>query len=714
MPITLPTAVAPMTAVRTHCPYCAFQCGTLLAPTGDTGVSPTVAGDDAFPVNNGKLCVKGWTAGELLTHPDRLTTPLVRGRDGQFRSASWAAALDQIADSFIGTRQEFGPDAVGLFGSGALTNEKAYLLGKFARIAVGTANVDYNGRYCMSSAAGAGNKAFGVDRGLPFPVSDIALAHTILIVGSNPVDTLPPIAQWFEKQKANGGRLIVADPRRTPTARTADLFLQLTPGSDLALANGLLYIVIEENLIDRSFVRTRTTGFDAARRVALTYHPGRVEQMTGVSEADLRTTARWLATSKTSMILTGRGPEQQSKGVDGVLAFINLALALGHVGKTGGGFGTLTGQGNGQGGREHGQKADQLPGYRLIEVDAHREHVAKVWGVDPARLPRKGRSAYEMLDSLGRPGGVRSLMVMGSNVAVASPHAGNVVDRLKSLDFLAVCDPFLNDTAELADVVLPVTQWAEEDGTMTNLEGRVIRRRRVQEPPDGVLSDLDVMRELADRLGEGDKFAFATSEEVFDEFRRATAGGIADYAGITYDRIDAEDGVFWPCPTEDHPGTPRLFADRFGHADGMAKFHPVEHRPAGEEPDTEYPLYFTTGRYQEHYNSGAQTRKVDRLLGAKPIPRLQLHPELADHLGLDDGSRVVAESRRGRVIFDIEVTSSIRPDTVFAPFHYGGRSAANVLTSPALDPTSRMPEFKVAAVRVTPLSLHVSLTEASA
>lgn len=690
------TVALPLPTTRTHCPYCAFQCGTVLG--GDSPLSVTVAGDEAFPVNGGKLCIKGWSAGELLNSKERLTTPLVRS-GGTLRPASWAAALDLIADGLRRVQREHGLDAVGVFGSGALTNEKAYLLGKFARVALRTPHVDYNGRYCMSSAAGAGNKAFGIDRGLPFPVSDIALSRTLLVVGSNPFDTLPPIAQWFEKQKANGGRLIVVDPRHTPTARAGDLHLFNTPGSDLALANSLLHVAVEERLIDVNFIQARTTGFDAVRRVVLGYHPADTERITGVPEVQVRQAVRMLAAGP-SMILTGRGPEQQSKGVDTVFAFINLALALGQVGKVGGGYGCLTGQGNGQGGREHGQKADQLPGYRLIEVDAHREQVAKVWGVPPESLPRKGRSAFELLDSLGQPDGIRGLLVMGSNVAVASPDAGRIIDRLKSLEMLAVCDPFVNETAELAHVVLPVTQWAEEDGTMTNLEGRVIRRRRAFAPPPGVWTDLDVLRELATRLGCGEKFAFPNTEAVFDEFRRATGGGTADYAGITYARIDAEDGVFWPCPSEDHPGTPRLFAERFHHPDGKARFRAVEHRPAGEEPDAEYPLFFTTGRYQEHYNSGAQTRRVGKLIGAKPVPRVQLHPELAARFGIEDESLVTVQSRRASVEFAVDIWSGIRPDTLFAPFHWGGRSAANLLTQAALDPTSRMPEFKLAAVRI--------------
>ncbi len=509
--------------------------------------------------------------------------------------------------------------------------------------------------------------------------------------------------QWFVKQQENGGKLIVADPRRTETARSAHLHLQLTPGGDLALTNGLLFLAIEEGLLDEDFIAARTTGFAEVRRVVLNYYPARVERLTGVSVEAMRETVRLLGRPGSAMVLSGRGLEQQSKGVDTVLALINLMLALGKVGKPFSGYGCLTGQGNGQGGREHGQKADQLPGYRLIEVPEHREAVARVWGVDPAVLPGKGKSAYELLDSLGEEGGIRSLLVLGSNVAVASPRARHIEARLKSLELLTVCDAFPNETSRHAHVVLPVLQWAEEEGTMTNMEGRVLRRRRAVEPPPGPKSDLEILCELARRLGAETHFRFHGPEEVFDELRRATAGGKADYSGITYARIDRQDGVFWPCPGLGHPGTPRLFAERFFHADGKARFHAVEHRPAGEEPDGEYPLFFTTGRYREHYNSGAQTRLVGKLSAAKPEPRAQIHTRLASRLGLAQGDAVLVESRRGRVRFTVAIDNEIRPDTVFAPFHWGGKQAANILTNDALDPTSRMPEFKVCAVRLLPL-----------
>jgi assimilatory nitrate reductase catalytic subunit len=374
-------------------------------------------------------------------------------------------------------------------------------------------------------------------------------------------------------------------------------------------------------------------------------------------------------------------------------------LALGKVGRPASGYGCLTGQGNGQGGREHGQKADQLPGYRLIEDPTDRAQIAKIWGIDEAELPRKGKSAYELLDSLGPDGGIRALLVFGSNVAVASPHASNITAKLAALDLLVVCDAFENDTTEHAHVVLPTAQWAEEEGTMTNLEGRVILRQRVQPAPPSVKTDIDVLRELAARLGHARGFAFHSPREVFEELRRATAGAKADYSGITYERLRAERGVFWPCPSPDHPGTPRLFQERFAHPTGRARLHVVPHRPAAELPDRDYPFYFITGRYKEHYNSGAQTRRVEVLVAAKPEPRVQLHPQLASRLEVAEGDALLVESRRGSVRFNVTVSTDIRADTLFAPFHWGGKQAANILTIPALDPLSRMPEFKVCAVR---------------
>jgi assimilatory nitrate reductase catalytic subunit len=360
----------------------------------------------------------------------------------------------------------------------------------------------------------------------------------------------------------------------------------------------------------------------------------------------------------------------------------------------------VTGQGNGQGGREHGQKADQLPGYRSLSDPAARAHVAAVWGIDADELPMPGRSAFELLDALGTDGGVRTLLVLASNVAVSAPDARRVISRLGDLDFLAVSDFFLSETAELADVVLPSAMWAEEDGTMTNVEGRVIRRRKSLDPPDGVPDDLQLLADLADRLGAGHLFS-GDPETVFEELRRASAGGAADYSGISYRRIDDEQGVFWPCPAPGHPGTPRLFTERFATPDGRARFLRVEHVEVHERPDADYPYVLTTGRVLAQYQSGTQTLRARSLQLIAPTPRAELHPDLARRLGIGPDDVVELTTRRGRARFHALLTDAVRPDVVFAPFHWGGGSSANSLTdADALDPTSKMPAFKVCAVAV--------------
>ncbi|MFI5897057.1 molybdopterin oxidoreductase family protein [Actinoplanes sp. NPDC051513] len=686
-----------MTATDTHCPYCALQCGMTLTP----GISVVRLEPRDFPVNKGGLCAKGFTAADLLDHPDRLLTPRVRKVPGDrlspLREASWDEALTLIVEAIQHSQQAYGRDSVGAFGGGGLTNEKAYALGKFVRVALRSSAIDYNGRFCMSSAATAANRALGVDRGLPFPLEDVAGARTVLLVGANPADAMPPSMQYLDAGRANGARHIVVDPRRTATANGAHLHLQPLPGTDLALANGLMHIAIRDGLIDEAYIRDRTTGFEAVRAATNAYWPERVERMTGVPEAQLRETARLLGTHRPAMILTARGAEQHSSGTDTAQAYLNLALALGLVGRPNSGYGTITGQGNGQGGREHGQKADQLPGYRRLDDPAARAHVAAVWGIDPDELPGPGLSAYEMIDRLGTDGGVRVLLVLASNIAVSAPDSNRVHDRLAALDFLVVSDIFESETAAVADVVLPTAQWAEEEGTMTNLEGRVIRRKRALPPPPGVRTDLQMLTSLAGRLGRGEFFS-DQPREVFDELRRASAGGIADYAGITYERIEAEDGVFWPCPSEDHPGTPRLFAESFPTPSGRAKFIRVEHRDPAELPDREYPYVLTTGRNMQQYQSGNQTRRVKALTVALPEPRAEIHPDLARRHGIADGDLVELRSRRGATVLRARLSSGIRPDTIFAPFHWPG---ANALTNPALDPHSRMPAFKACAVAIS-------------
>ncbi|GHF41742.1 assimilatory nitrate reductase catalytic subunit [Amycolatopsis bartoniae] len=663
--------------VATHCPYCALQCGMVLSGS-------------RVSERGGGLCQKGWTAGQLLEVPGRLTTPLVRRR-GALRPAGWDEALALVADRIRELQVRHGKDAVAVFGGGGLTNEKAYQLGKFARVALGTAQIDYNGRFCMSSAAAAGTRAFGVDRGLPFPKSDLDSSDVVLLAGANPAETMPPFTAHLRR-----ARLIVVDPRHTPTAERAALHLRPTPGTDLALALGILHAVVADGYLREDYVRARTTGFGEVWPIVAHWWPERTERVTGVPSADLRAAAAMLGEAGRAHVLTGRGSEQHADGTDTVSAWINLALALGLPGTRGSGFGCLTGQGNGQGGRELGQKCDQLPGYRAITDPAAREHVARVWGVPPDSLPGPGKSAYELLVSPE----TRALLVFGSNPLVSAPRAAHVAGRLAELDLLVVADFVLSETAAAADVVLPVTQWAEEDGTMTDLEGRVLARQRALAPPAGVRSDLEVLHGLAVHLGQPPGRFPCEPESVFSELRRATAGAPADYSGITYERLRGGEVLHWPVPDTAHPGTPRLFLDRFAHADGRARFVPVDHRGPAEPPDPAYPLVATTGRVLAHYQSGAQTRRVPELVATVPEAYVEVHPDTANRLGLGDGVLASVVSRRGRTRARVRHEPSLRGDTVFLPFHFPGDGRANLLTNPALDPVSRMPEFKVCAVRL--------------
>jgi len=748
-----PTQLAPPprttfpTQTATHCPYCALQCAMTITVPAEGG-RPAVSPRD-FPTNRGGLCQKGWTSAALLHAPDRLTVPLIRNRrGGEHRAATWDEALGHIAGMLSALREAHGPDAVAVFGSGALTNEKAYLLGKFARVALRTSQIDYNGRFCMSSAAAAGNRAFGLDRGLPFPVTDLDDADLIVLAGANPAETMPPLmghltggAVPASQGQAGLGRrrtwLIVVDPRRTPTAEAAlksgGMHLQPAPGTDLALALGLLHVAWTSGYLDTpqrtAYRDARTSGWEETRRTLAAWWPERVERLTGVPVTDLRRAAHLLHTAVRGYVLTGRGAEQHSKGTDTVTAWINLALAFGLPGTAGSGYGCLTGQGNGQGGREHGQKADQLPGYRSITSQADREHIAAVWGIDARDIPGPGRSAAELLDALGTEAGPKALLVFGANLVVSAPRSARVRERLAALDLLVVADFVPSETARLADVILPVAQWAEETGTITSLEGRVLRRRKAVEPPPGVRTDLAVMSELAVRLGRRRSEFPVAADEVLAELRAASAGGRADYSGVTPERITAELPLYWPVTPDGGPvdetgtadgtaadavGTPRPFTRRFAHPDGRARFIPVDHRDAGELVDAEYPLIATTGRVLQHYQSGAQTRRVEELFAAQPEPFVEVHPDTAARAGLKDGTLALVQSRRGTATARVRCVPSLRLDTVFLPFHFPGDGAANNVTNPALDPASRMPEFKFCAVRLSPARPKDSATPGEA
>ncbi|MFC7375796.1 molybdopterin oxidoreductase family protein [Brachybacterium sp. GCM10030268] len=696
-----------MSSTATHCPYCALQCAQTLTATD--GEPLEVDGRD-FPTNRGGLCRKGWTSAEVLTAPDRITTPRLRTADGQFRDASWDEALDVVASGIREQQARRGADAVAVFGGGGLTNEKAYALGKFTRVVLGSRFIDYNGRFCMSAAATASNRSLGLDRGLGFPLADLGGADAVLLLGSNVAATMPPFVQHLAGVRERGG-LVVLDPRASATAALtsdgAGTHLAPVPGTDLVVILALIHVVLAEGLVDEEYVDQRTTGLEDLRAAAGLWWPERAEAVCGIGADQIRGVARSLAAASPSRggggayILTGRGVEQSTQGTATVTAAIDLALLLGLIGRPGSGYGPITGQGNGQGGREHGLKSDQLPGYRQIADPAAREHVAGVWGIDPDSLPGPGVPAVELLSVLGTPDGPSALIVSGANVVVSAPNSAAVRERLASLDLLVVLDTVPSETAECADVILPVAQWAEEEGTMTNLEGRVIRRRRARPAPGEARSELWILHELAARLGHPEGFPTDASA-MFDELARASAGGRADYAGLSHERLDREGSIQWPCPAPDHPGTPRVFLDGFPTPDGRARLIPVEHLVSHDDVRTDAPIHLTTGRLLEQYQSGAQTRRVPSLLAARPESFVEMHPLLADRLGIEEGDGVHLRTRRGETTAPARITEAIRPDTVFMPFHYSGPGSANLLTSDATDPFSGMPGFKMTAVEITP------------
>ena len=687
---------APDRTVNTHCCFCGQQCGVTLAVKDErvVGVEPW----EEFPFNQGKLCPKGIKRYLQNNHPDRLTRPLVRTGRG-FAPIPWDEALDIVAERIRRIQLHHGRDSVAVLSGASLTNEKAYLMGKFARLAVGTRHIDYNGRLCMVAAGAANLKAFGIDRAAN-PWADIVATDLVMVLGSNVSECSPITTDYIWRARDRGARLIVVDPRLTPIARTADLYLPVRPGRDAALMNAILHAVVRLGGVDEDFIAQHTTGFEAVREAIADCAPEAVERLVGIPAARIVEAAELWVQAPRTMLLHARGIEHHTHGVENVLSCINLVLATGKIGKPGCGYATITGQGNGQGAREHGQRCNQLPGGRDIENPAHRAHVAAAWGVTESDIPGKGATAPEIVEMIHRRE-VQGLLSICFNPLVSLPDARFTQEALERLDFFVAIDFFLSETARHADLVLPGSLHEEDDGTVTSVEGRVIRIRKAVEPPGEARRDWEIVCELARRLGQGERFDFHAPADIFDELRRLSRGGVADYGGITYERLDRDMGVFWPCPTEDHPGTPRLFeGGRFGHPDGRARFHAIEYRPPAEDVDDEYPIILTTGRVVSQFLSGTQTRRIGPLVAQQPEPKVEMHPRLAARLGIADGERVRVVSRRGAIELAAHVAATIRPDTVFIPYHWPGAQSANRLTIRAYDPIAKIPEFKVAAVRV--------------
>lgn len=685
--------------VKTHCCFCGQQCGVQLLVRNEqvVGVEPW----EDFPFNRGKLCPKGVKRYLQNNHPDRLRSPLLR-TDAGFVPIGWDEALDLVVERFQHLQRNYGRDSVAVLSGASLTNEKAYLMGKFARVALGTRHIDYNGRLCMVAAGAANLRAFGIDRAAN-PWADIANTDLVLVSGANVSECSPITIDYIWRARDRGARLIVIDPRLTPLARTADLYLPVRPGRDLALMNAILHAVVRRGGVDHDFVQRHTVGFEGVLEVVQRYSPEAVEQLVGVPARRIWQAAELWVQAPRKMLLHARGIEHHTKGVDTVLSCINLVLATGKIGKPGCGYATITGQGNGQGAREHGQRCNQLPGARDIENPEHRRHMAKFWGIPEEELPGKGATLPEILE-LAHRGEVKGLLSICLNPAVSLPDTAFTRAALDRLRFYVAIDFFLSETARHADLVLPGSLHEEDEGTVTSAEGRVIRIRKAVEPPRGARRDWEIICEIARRLGKGRFFDFDSPRHIFDELRAASRGGKADYFGITYEKIEQHYGVFWPCPELDHPGTPRLFeGGQFAYPDGRARFHAVEYRPPAEDVDADYPLFLTTGRVVSQFLSGNQTRRIGPLVDQYPAPRVEMHPRLAERLGIGHGETVRVVSRRGSVELPAAVVTTIRPDTVFIPYHWPGELAANQLTIRAYDPIAGIPEFKVCAVRIEKL-----------
>jgi len=684
----------------TQCPFCSMQCKMQLIEQSVVSrkTYKTIGKDN--PTTQGRLCIKGMNAHQHPFHQDRVLHPL-RKVNGEFVRISWEDALLHIKKQVEEIQAVDGHEALSIYGSASITNEEAYILGKFARVGLKTPYIDYNGRLCMSAAATAANQTFGLDRGLTNSLKEVPFTRVIILAGTNIAECQPTIMPYFEKAKENGAYIIAIDPRETPTTQLADLHLKVKPGMDAALANGFLKVIVEENLVDEAFVKERANGFEEVRDYVHSLSLDEISDLTGVPLDQIKTAATKFASEESGMLFTARGVEQQIDGTAAVRNLLNFVIATGKIGKPYSGYGAITGQGNGQGAREHGQKADQLPGYRLIENEDHRAHVAKVWGIDKDELPRKGVSAYEMFQKMN-DGEITGMFLVCSNPVVSNPNATFVKQALKKLKFLVAVDMFISETAKFADLILPASSYLEDEGTMTNVEGRVTLREASRPCPGEAKNDWQIICEIAKVLGKETYFPYKKAEDIFNELREASRGGIADYYGITYDRIRKEQGILWPCPELNHQGTERLFEHSFATPDGKANLIPVSNTSEipKEKPCDDYPLYLTTGRIMSHYLTGVQTRKSAALAARNFESYLEIHPETARKYEIEPDSLVAVSSKRGKIKVRSKISEKIRQDTVFVPFHWAEDQNVNMLVGEDLDPSCKMPGFKVSTVNI--------------
>lgn len=685
------TKVSEERLVPVVCPFCGFGCRFYLRSFNGRPLGIEFLPSPDTP-NEGKLCPKGVAAPYFLTHPDRLRKPLKRvgeKGEGRFKEITWKEALKEITMMLNSVRREYGPDAVGFFSSAKCSNEENYLMQKLARM-FGTNNVDHCARLCHSSTVAGLLRTVGAGAQTN-PYADIEKTNVIFIIGYNPAEAHPLLMRYILRALDRGAKLIVADPRKTRTAWFADIFMQHKPGTDVALLNGMMNVIIREELYDREFVESRTVGFDKLYLMLSKYTPEYVEGITGVPAQTISDAARTFATAGRGVIMWAMGLTQHTCGTENVMAAATLSMLCGYIGREGCGLYPMRGQSNVQGACDMGALSNLLPGYVKVTDDDGRKRIARGWGVE--ELPNKpGLTIVEMIHA-AYEGKLKALYVMGENPAVSDPNLNHVKEALRRLEFLIVQDIFLTETAMYADIVLPAAAWAEKEGSYTSSERRVQWSFKACEAPGEAMPDWAILARVGKELGLSPWPDYSSPEEVLREINRV----VPQYRGITPERLKSSlKGVMWPCPSEDHPGTLRLHEKKFLTPDGKGRLAALEYRPPAELPDEEYPLILTTVRIVGHFHTLTMTGKITYLRKRWPEPYVEINPIDARKAGIASGDEVEVITRRGRFRCRAKVTSSIRPGVVSVPWHWG----ANVLTNDALDPVSKIPEYKVCACKV--------------
>jgi len=688
--------------VESVCPYCGVGCQLTYHIKANEILF--VRGKDG-PANSSRLCVKGRYGFDYVQHKHRLTRPLIR-KPGAikhkdfavdpdnwsevFREATWEEAIDFAANGLRVVRDTYGKKSLAGFGSAKGTNEEAYLFQKLVRTGFGSNNVDHCTRLCHASSVAALME--GINSGaVSNPVRDVALADVMFVIGANPTVNHPVAATFMKNAAKRGAKLIVADPRRSDLARHATYYLQFNPDTDVALLNAMLHVIVEESLVDEAFVRDRTSGYDALAENVKAFSPEAMAPICGIDATTIREVARLYATSKGSMILWGMGISQHVHGTDNARCLIALALSTGQIGKPGSGLHPLRGQNNVQGASDSGLIPMFYPDYQRVAVPDVRQRFETLWGI--ALDPEPGLTVVEIMNA-AKQRQIRGMYVMGENPAMSDPDVDHAREALGMLDHLVVQDIFLTETAYLADVVLPATAWPEKDGTVTNTDRTVQLGRKAIDPPGDARPDLWIINELA--RGMGLDWDYSHARDVFNEMRQC----MNSIAGITWDRLERESAVTYPCEKEGDPGKPVVFVERFPTSNGRATFVPADLISAAERPDAQYPLVLITGRQLEHWHTGSMTRRASVLDNIEPEPVASVHPLDLEQFGVRPGETLTIESRRGAISLYARADNGMPRGAVFVPFCYY-EAAVNKLTNPALDPFGKIPEFKYCAVRVT-------------